>query len=180
MGIARVEQGEVVVDTTSADIVRSYFEDYYQDRLFHPSDTRLGNGALKHQVQTWRESGKTIVFNSGVYDLLHANHKTFLLHTKLAAIPYRWDNQEPDHIDIPWQEVDLEERASYTRKVLSSDQIKLIVSVDGNMDVAERKGNRDENGNASRPFLDWSNRAETYLELVINFHQEYFSQLLMP
>lgn len=148
-------------DVLSADEVRAYFEPSFSRRTFNRLDNPFASEGLVSQVENWQAEGKTVVFTSGVFDLFHANHRTYLMHTKLAAAPHCWNKYgNPDKL---WRELNVNERADFTAGLLARDLLKLVVSVDGNMAAAIRKGFNPAKGNSARPIYDWTTRARDVL-----------------
>jgi len=150
-------------DTIPPDQIKGYFEQSFQKRIYNPLEDAEASQRLQDQVSTWKEQGKTVVFTSGVYDIFHANHRTYLLHTKIAAAPYCWEkyNNQSD-----WKSLSQSQRSGFIDELVSNDLLKLVVSVDGNDDVAARKGFNPEKGNNERPIFDWQTRARDVLSVA--------------
>lgn len=79
-----------------------------------------------------------------------------MLHTKATGAATLYDRLKEKQ---PWDTISTEEQQAFTSWALSSKLLRLIVSVDGDQSVAERKGNKLENGNTTRPVYSWKTRA---------------------
>lgn len=151
-------------DATSPDEVRSLFESTFNNKSFNPLENPGATEALRAQIEQWRHEGSTVVFVCGVYDLFHANHRTYLMHAKIAAAPHVWNSSIKLVDRMPnWEELDTSTRSEFTRDLLQQNLLKLVVSVDGNMQVATNKGFNPEKGNGKRPIYDWTTRARDVL-----------------
>ncbi len=147
-------------DQTPRDRILAFFEQDHDTHFFNPLEREDATDALKQEVERNIGFGRTIVFASGVYDFLHGNHRAFLLHTKIAAMPYHWNEKvakQPWH--KLWEEMTEEQQTLETRRALKANDLQLIVSVDGNDAVAARKGNNPAKGSMPRPIYDWRTRA---------------------
>jgi len=154
-------------DLTPAAEVRSYWERSFLRRSYNPMESPLATENLRTQVDEWKAQGKTVVFTSGVYDLFHANHRTYLFHTKIAAAPFCW-RKFYNHSSAPtWEQLTGAEQSVFTERLLKDDLLRLVVSVDGNLAVAERKGNNPEKGGNERPIYDWDTRSRDVLSAAL-------------
>lgn len=159
-----VRVDRILADRFESDDIRSFFERGFEKRIYNPLESSLATDLLSAQIEAWRRGGDTIVFTSGVYDLFHANHRTFLLHTKLAAMPYHYQSMYGHSDGMPsWDELSSQDRTEFCADTLARDSLRLVVSVDGNATVAERKGCRADKGGAPRPIYDWITRARDVL-----------------
>jgi hypothetical protein len=151
-------------DEAHPDFIRGFFEESFARKTFNPLEDSTATENLKDQIENWRLQGNTIIFTCGVYDLFHANHRTYLLHAKIAAAAYVWEGSVATGDSLPhWQDLAASTRTNFTKDLLDADLLKLIVSVDGNMSVADRKGFSAEKGNTVRPVYDWTSRARDVL-----------------
>ena len=166
----------VAQDAHDLDDIRNYFEIGFERRIYNPLDSSFATEALQSQIEEWRAEDKTIVFTSGVYDILHANHRTFLLHTKIAAAPHCW--QKSEQSCVAWDELDKATQAAFTRELLASDMVRQVVSIDGNLAVATRKGFVPEKGNMVRPIFDWQTRARDVLSAGFELEAGSFKPLV--
>lgn len=165
-------------DTHSADDIRGYFESGLTRRSFNPLESELATEALKSQIDAWRDGGCTVVFTSGCYDLMHTNHRTYLLHTKLAASPYCWDKLGYDETEGEWADQTASQRANFSRWLLESDLLKQVVSIDGNASVAARKGFNVHKGGSPRPIFDWRTRARDVLSAGFELRPGLFKPIV--
>ncbi len=166
---AMVGTKKVDHDTTPTETIKGYFEDYYQPRLYNPLTDPEASQQLRHTLDAWRQMfiQPTIVFSSGVFDLFHHNHRTYLLHTKIAAASHHFSNHPETRTlqthERQWEQLSDAEQKRYTAKLLLGGYLKLVISVDGNQAVAARKGHNPEKGNCNRPVYDWQTRARDAL-----------------
>ncbi len=151
------------VDTTSADQLREYFEDGYAPRLFNPLEDDAATRRLLTMRDQWRDEGATVVLTSGVFDVMHANHRGYLLATRLSGVATHFATHEADGDKQAWSKIDAPAQRRYAHHVLSTGLIRQIVSVDGDTAVAERKGFTPSKGNMARPVYGWESRARDVL-----------------
>lgn len=155
------------VDQTSAEELRGYFEAGFAPRIFNPLEDEAASSSLLALRAQWRDEQATVVFTSGVFDVMHANHRSYLLATLLSAVPTHFTRREA-HGDVRvWNDLDSGVQQKYRAEALSTGQIRQIVSVDGNRAVAERKGFREDKANMDRPLYDWKSRARDVLSASI-------------
>ena len=144
------------------DITQSMMDAIHEKGVYDPIET--GGEATVQLVQQrmeWAEEGATVVFTSGVFDLLHPNHRAYLLHTKLEAVPFHFDKVTGEK--GAWDGLSEVEKMAYCQEVLTFGEIKLVVSVDGDAAVADRKGLKEEKGGTLRPIYSWQSRARDVL-----------------
>lgn len=151
------------------ETITGYFEFGMRGRVFNPLESAAASQQLNALVESWRAQDRTtIVFSSGVYDNLHPNHNAYLLHTKLAAAPRHYERFYATP-DLPtWSDLDPPDKAQFLDGVLSQKELRLIISVDGNESVAQRKGLNQAKGNTARPIFDWQTRAWGALSVSID------------
>lgn len=155
----QIQTNNMEVDSLEPDEIRGFFEASFDQRSFNPLESDSADSRLQSQLEKWREASKTIVFSVGCYDLFHANHRTYLLHTKLAALKHSWASWSSER----WEDLDNDLKNEYAREALSKDLIKLVVSVDGNKRVAASKSFNPEKGGSARPIYDWKTRSRDVL-----------------
>ncbi len=126
------------------------------DNIYNPSTEDGATERLIDDVQTWkRDEDGTVVFTSGVYDLLHLSHQAYLLHVKAAGAErsYREENSGE------WEDLPSNEREEYVRYALSqAAKLRLVLSIDGDESVSVRKAGK---GGSDRPIVGWNTRAIT-------------------
>src|SRR5687767_14589248 len=75
---------DIVMDQHSPQDVLEYFENHQNKRLFNPLEDPSASERLLVRLAGWQlQPRTTTVFTSGVFDLCHPNHRSYLLHTKL-------------------------------------------------------------------------------------------------
>lgn len=100
-------------------------------------------------VQEWRQQGRFFVFNAGTYDILTLNHILGLVQCRaLGAMAL-----------LEIENIKTEQDRHLVHGVAASDSIGLMVTLDTNLALEERKSRRPEKGGAPKPTLDWSSRA---------------------
>lgn len=156
------------VDETTAETVKGFLEDGFAARMFNPLDDPEATANMHKVRETWRDQERTVVFTSGVFDVMHGNHRAYLLTTKLAGVAIHFNRYEAEEFGKPWSELGLEIRRDYAAHALSSDLVKQIVSVDGDDAVAQRKGFTVSKGNMARPIYGWDSRARDVLSSSIS------------
>ncbi|HET7529270.1 MAG TPA: hypothetical protein VFJ84_03540 [Candidatus Saccharimonadales bacterium] len=154
-------------DATPSDDVKEYFEEAYQRRVYNPLEDPTATERLFRLCRQWQAEGRTVIFNSGVYDLMHGNHRAFMLHTRMAGAGTHWKKFSADSAGRKWEDLSPQERADYTKQLLLEGRLKQVVSVRGNDSVAERKGNKPEKGGAPRPIYDWETRARDVMSASV-------------
>lgn len=98
----------------------------------------------KQKVSEWHGMGAFVVANAGAYDILGLNHLRGLTQARILGAAYRLGSFE-----------DL--NAIYD--LASSDDIRLILSLDTNAAITENKSEKLIGGGSIRPSLDWQTRA---------------------
>lgn len=142
----------------------------FEENIYNPLVQPGVTDVLLAERDRWAVQGKTTVFTSGVYDLLHLDHAGYLLHTKAtgAAVHYTKEG----HIK-PWEALSSEDQQRYTAQALGNGALRLIVSVDGDKSVAVRKSGK---AGGPRPIYAWHTRAlmvasQTFINPVGNPQQ---------
>ncbi len=98
----------------------------------------------RQKVEQWQGDGQYVVANAGAYDALGLNHLRGLIQSRVIGAAYKLGSTE-----------DLGAIYDFA----SSDQIRLIVSLDTNRAIRDNKSFRNETGNSIRPLYDWGTRA---------------------
>lgn len=160
--------GSIPYDVTPPHEIRGTLESYYVERLYDPLQGPQSTERLAAQRTAWQEEGATVVFTSGVFDLLHQNHRAYLLHVKRAAMPLHYERHLRPLVGYAWEDLsDSEQQEAFAATVLDN-KLKLIVSVDGNESVARRKGFKPEKGGTARPIYHWNTRARDVLSATFS------------
>lgn len=154
---------DLTIDDTSSATIASYLEDGFEPRIFNPLQNAQATDLLMRQRKQWAETDKTVVFTSGVFDVFHANHRSYLMATRLVGVSVHYNSYEASRSGRLWQETTQIERKEFTHHALAEEAIKQIVSVDGDMAVARRKGFIEEKGNIARPIYSWNSRVRDVL-----------------
>lgn len=152
----------VVFDNHSFREVAERLSEQYAEVLYHPEHKPDAAKHLKDQVATWQNNGSTVIFTSGVYDLLHHDHKGYLLHAKLAGAATHYQKVRAG-TGSSWSELPTGEKRQISDTYLANDELRLVVSVDGDMSVAKRKGDK---GGAARPITGWLTRARSVADVT--------------
>lgn len=152
----------VIFDDHPFAEVAERFGEQYSELLYSPDDDPDATERLKEQITDWQSNGSTVVFTSGVYDLLHHDHKGYLLHTKLAGAATHFHKTEANK-ERPWSDLTAIEKRHISDTYLASGELRLVVSVDGDMSVASRKGDK---GGAARPITGWLTRARSVADVT--------------
>lgn len=130
----------------------------WNDRLFDPISDENASKMLMQNITKWKNDGSTIVFSSGVFDLMHLTHIGYLLNTKLQGTPMHYEKSRMCG-DKAWDTLDSISQMEVAENILATDGLKLIISVDGDDWVMKRKGFNPEKGNSTRPVHSWLTRA---------------------
>lgn len=150
--------------------MKALMEQSYEGRIFDPLSDVAAAEKLKAQRDRWETEGRTIAFTSGVFDMLHLNHTVYMNSIRIAAVHQRYQRQEAERAGRSWEELSEAQQREYIGEMATSRLVKLIVSVDGDMAVAHRKGFQPTKGNVPRPFYGWDTRIREVLNLctVVN------------
>lgn len=97
------------------------------------------------KVKEWHEAGSFVVANAGAYDSLGLNHMRGLIQARIIGAAYKIGSLE---------------NLSEVYDLASSDEIRLIVSLDTNEAVRDNKSFSAASGNSARPLYDWETRAK--------------------
>ncbi len=127
------------------------------ERLIYPAEEG-SEERVKEIVQVWKESGCYWGLYSGCFDVLHPNHQWALIRAKIEVAKGYAESQ-----GIDWDDLSNDEK----RFLLASNKIRLMVSVDGDEHVAERKSLRTSLGSTIRPVQTWGQRAAAVSAIMI-------------
>jgi len=169
--LASTGHADLRYDATPGQEVVDFCEQSYDGRLFDPLTNTDASAGLQALRATWESEGRTVVFSSGAYDLgPHANHKAYLKGMRVVATPYHYELHDANREGKEWEELVPDQRRDYLHHIVDSDQIKLVVSVDGDAALDKRKSGDPSKGNSRRPFLGWDTRARGILDIcdVVN------------
>ncbi len=161
-------------DMTPRSEVLNHIESSTQKRLFNPLTDVSATDRLADLRISWGEQPVTVALTSGVFDLMHLNHRAYLLNTKLAAVPHHYNRYYAERSKQTWDSLRSDEKKEFSLYSLATQEVRLIVSVDGNAAVAARKGNKPEKGGVPRPVYDWETRARDVLSASIEVEDESF------
>ncbi len=98
------------------------------------------------RVKSWQENGHFVVANAGAFDVLGLNHLRGLMQARIIGAAYRLGGASSPGMIYA---------------LASSDEIRLVVSLDTNEAIADNKAFREAHGSSPRPLLDWETRART-------------------
>lgn len=108
-------------------------------------DEKCTADITKSRVAAWQAEGGFVVANAGAYDILGLNHLRGLMQARIIGAAYKLGSVEkPEEV----------------YELASSDEIRLVVSVDTNGAIAENKSFKETSGASIRPILDWETRAK--------------------
>lgn len=170
MATARTETGSRIHESASSpEFVVELLDDDWQQRLFNPLLSPDAEPRLLDLRHRWKEA-HTTVLTSGGYDLLHIDHAAYLLDTKLQGAPSHYRARYEPETRTSWEDLPDDARYSFMRDFLQREELKLIVSVDGNEKIAQRKGSRPEKGGGIRPLLDWRSRGRIIAALSLGLY----------
>lgn len=153
---------DIPVDTVSPDQIRGYLEQDYQSRIFNPLEDSTASARLQAQLDKWRAEDCTILMTSGVFDVMHGNHRASFLAKRISAATVRYNMREADGDETAWRRLNEAEQTRYIDGILSSGLIKQVVSIDGDGAVAVRKG-IGTGTRTQRPIYSWGSRARDVL-----------------
>jgi hypothetical protein len=155
----QLERQETIEAGTRRDFVVELLISEWEARTFNPLEDASATSRLVDVREEWRSSGDTAVLTSGAYDLLHLDHLTYLLDAKLQGAERHYSKDREKTGAPEWASLTEESQEAIMMEFLRAGKLKLIVSVDGNSKIAERKSGKAEKGNQTRPIMDWETRA---------------------
>lgn len=171
---------ERLVTVSNDSLPYSYISELHHSfgkKIFNPNQDKDATDKLSALRQKWQDEGAITGFSSGVFDLLHMDHMGYLLHVKASAAAVLYEKQNHRK---PWNELKLEQQKDYTSKVLGQRAIRLIISVDGDKSVQDRKGNNPEKRGIPTPIYGWETRAMMIAGLSFKDPSDNSSDLLIP
>jgi len=105
----------------------------------------------ENTITTWQQQGYYVAGVTGTFDLLTLNHAFSLIQDRVLASAYA--------LELTNQENLTESECDQIWRFASSNQLKLLVSIDTNQATAQSKSGQAEKASIKRPILDWENRA---------------------
>lgn len=178
-----VDQGSPLAQAIQVDTLPYGFisglHHRFKDKIFDPQTDNTATEQLLSRRQDWASRGEVTVFTSGVFDMLHLDHAGYLLHTKAAGASIHFAKTHPES-KTTWDGLNSEEQQGYTSWALGNRLVRLIVSVDGDKSVAERKGGKPEKGGAVRPIYSWKTRALMVASQAFVNPLDESGEVLMP
>jgi hypothetical protein len=169
-------ESTIVYDTLPYDFITA-IQRQFQQKIYNPQTDPDATDKLTATHRAWQSSGAITVFTTGVYDMLHPDHTGYLLHTKAAGAAVHYAIRRYRR---SWEELNTLEQQIYTRRILGEQQLRLVVSVDGNRSVSERKGGKAEKGGGVRPIYDWQTRALMVASQTFIDPDDMSSERLLP
>lgn len=160
------KSNEITFDDHEFEAVARRYGQHYDDYLFNPLIEDTATDRLLQYRDCWSKLGATVVLTSGVYDLIHLDHKGYLLHTKLAGAATHYDHHY-GRLNRQWKDLSPETRREFSDAFLESGELRLVVSVDGDNSVSNRKGGISEKGHTMRPITDWLTRARSVVDVTV-------------
>lgn len=147
--------------------ITNLFEEQYKDQLYNPLGDSTATARLLGLRENWRTDNQTTVFTTGGFDCLHLDHTGYLLHTKLAGAATRFMAVDRNGRGPTWEELSPEEQQSWATYYLENNELRLIVSIDGDASIAKRKSGKPEKGGGNRPIHSWESRARMVANLAV-------------
>ncbi|MBA3758724.1 hypothetical protein H0X10_03780 [Candidatus Saccharibacteria bacterium] len=158
----------VTYDSHQLNEIAERYAEHYPDFIFNPISDSSATERILAKREEWRTLGTTVVFTSGVYDLLHQDHKGYLLHTKLTGAAFHYQ-QHYAYGHSTWDDLTSEEKRVYSDTFIKNEELKLIVSVDGDNSVANRKSGVETKASSPRPITGWLTRASSVVDVTYPF-----------
>lgn len=132
---------------TNAELTNCFIDLSIQDRIVNYSEqTQCTADATIDRVAMWQRAGSFVVANAGGFDSMGLNHLRGLIQARIIGATYKLgEDASPSEI----------------YELASSDEIRLLVSVDTNGAIEQNKSFKVQTALAIRPLLDWRTRART-------------------
>jgi hypothetical protein len=142
--------------TEDTPVIMSLMGGSIGEGIYHPEKGNSTDNLIR-KVEKWKSEGNFIGFVAGVFDVLHSNHRWYLMEARLelAKRLSLFESREFSQLT----------RSEQIERVTSS-RIKLIVSVDDDAHVQRSKGS-SESKPGDRPVLSWIDRARSIRDLSI-------------
>lgn len=106
--------------------------------------------AAREKIQEWRENDVYWGLYTGCFDAIHPNHFWAIIRARIEVAKSYCQSEGVNFDELPREE---------QVALVISDRIALLVSVDGDLHLAERKTLKTSIGSSIRPVQNWGNRA---------------------
>ncbi len=146
------------------------FDWHWSSKLYNPLTSPTATEDLQQKRREWDSSSEiptTVVFTAGVFDVMHLDHVAYLLHTKACGAQRHYETYYAEGNGQEWDDLNLGQKKDYWQQFVYGQELRQVVSVDGNEYVAARKGFNPEKGNSIRPIYDWETRARTIASVIL-------------
>jgi hypothetical protein len=132
---------------------RSPFMDIIEgdhSRRIHALSSDLCSFEAARQIREgWRRDDKYCVFNAGTYDIVTVNHILNLIQCRaLGAIKL-----------CELLSIETDQDLACVHAIAASDAIALMITLDTDIALKEKKSRQSDKGGAPKPTLSWDNRA---------------------
>lgn len=119
------------------------------NRIIYPGQQNAKE-KLEKTVAQWKERDVFWGFYTGVFDITHPNHYLAAIRARiLVAKAYAQTK------GVSFSELDLELKS----KIITSNNIALLISIDGDEYLSSRKGHKHGKVNTKKPTQPWGSRA---------------------
>lgn len=169
---------EIQIDTLPYAFI-SGLHHRFEHKIFNPQRDSTATARLVAKRKEWADRGEVTIFTSGVFDLLHLDHAGYLLHTKAAGASIHFTRSNQDS-GTQWEHLAPEEQQAYISWALGNQLLRLVVSVDGDKSVAERKSGKPQKGGYVRPVYSWQTRALMVASQAFVDPLDESGELLLP
>jgi len=147
-----------VIPSGEQEVMALYGGLVESERLLYPGSAELamvGEAALLEGLARAKDEGKDVAIVDGAFDVPHDNHTWYLREARRRAARR--------HFGEAFVEASSEEQ----RSMVASDEVILIVTLDADAKIAQKKGFQPEKGNVARPVYSWDARANRIGGLMI-------------
>lgn len=135
------------------------------ERMIYPAEPG-SEERVKNIVEVWKDQGCHWGLYTGCFDVLHPNHYWALIRARIEVAKSYADSQ-----GMNWDELSNDKK----RELLASNKVKLMVSVDGDEHVSQRKSLKTSKGSTIRPVQTWGQRAAVVSTIMIPSNEKgYF------
>lgn len=132
----------------NSEFVTSFIDQQLRERIVGHDWASEGCTAeiTAKKVDAWQQNGSFVVANAGGYDAMGLNHIRGLVQARIIGAVHQLGEGA---------------KVNDVFELASSDEIRLLVSVDTNRAIEENKSFKPEGKYTVRPLLDWNTRAAT-------------------